>query len=207
MSVSAMQSDDLAAIDFGAFVRPCTGERVSGDATVLEQRDGTLFAGLVDGLGHGPEAHAVAQRATSFLQAQWSADVVTTILGLHDELRGTRGAVAGIASIDIASGSLRFAGVGNTEICTLSTRASGLFSVEGLLGSRIRTPREQQLRLGQGEVLVLHSDGISSRFRSEFARARPSVTTAASLARTIVLSFGKAHDDASCLVAIRKHAP
>jgi negative regulator of sigma-B (phosphoserine phosphatase) len=204
--VSTNQSQDLSTIDCASFVRPCVGERVSGDAALVERRDGTLFVALVDALGHGPEAHVVARQATSFLQANWTTDVVATMLALHDDLRGTRGAVAGLGSIEIATGDVRFAGVGNTEICTLGPRASGLFSVEGLLGSRIRTPREQQLRLGDGEVLVLHSDGISSHFRSQLPQGAPSFSKAASLARTIVHSFGKKYDDASCVVAIRKPA-
>ena len=50
-----------SAVDCAFFIRPCRGERVSGDLIVVEERGDHVFLALIDALGHGPSAHAIAE--------------------------------------------------------------------------------------------------------------------------------------------------
>jgi negative regulator of sigma-B (phosphoserine phosphatase) len=187
--------------EYASYGRPAAGERTSGDAAVIDSTGAHLLLAAVDVLGHGDEAHAVADRAESCLRTRWSRDVVSTMLDLHAELEGTRGAVAGICVLELETADLRFCGVGNTDAYTLGPQPTSLYSTEGILGSRIRTPREQRLQLHAGDVLVLHTDGVSGDFRSPSLERGP-LGRAADLARRIVNEFGRPYDDATCLVAI-----
>ena len=195
----AVEHEQLEFADYG---RPCRGEYVSGDLALVAHKDQYQLLAVIDGLGHGPEAHKVAQRARDFLLAYWSADVVATMRRLHDSLRGSIGAVAGLAVYDMSSGLVRYTGVGNTAYRAFGSRDLRLVSSAGSLGHQIRSPQEQTHVLAEGDVLVMYSDGIKDRFDREDYPQLPH-QSAEVVARTVVERFGKPHDDATCLVARR----
>jgi hypothetical protein len=199
MAVSGARAAAALEIDCAAFGVPCVGERLSGDVAVIEQRDEVLFIALVDVLGHGASAYAVAKMAASFLRETWSSDPAETMLALHEELRGTRGAVAAICALDTTSGDSSFAGIGDTGVVGMGPHRPSLYSKEGILGSRIRAPQEQRFRLGPGDILILHTDGVSSEFRTTLPPHSGSMK-ADQLARRIVQEFRRPHDDATCIV-------
>ena len=193
------KSEQELRLDWAIFGRPCAGERVSGDAAIVEERDGMLFLGIIDVLGHGAEAHALVERIEESLRRGWSRDVVGSLRRLHEVLKGTRGAAAGVAALEVASGELRYAGVGNTAIRKFGARPARLLSVEGIVGSHMRTPVEQTLHLGRSDVVVLQTDGLSNNFeRAEY----PQIVChrARAIARTLVRRFGQVYDDATCIV-------
>ena len=189
----------LENYDCATFVRPCPGERVSGDLAFVEQRDHLTILALVDALGHGPEANKVAERAGRILQGKWSADAGTCIRALHEGLRGSLGAVAGIAIVDHAAKSLRYVGVGNTALRIFGSRDSRLPSTAGTLGGQIRSPNEHRRAIAPGDVIVMYTDGVKDRFElTDYPQMR--YQSAATVARAIVDRFGKNHDDAGCIV-------
>ena len=48
---------------FGGFSRPFRGLNICGDSFVVEERDGTVLAAVIDGLGHGYESWVAASTA------------------------------------------------------------------------------------------------------------------------------------------------
>lgn len=192
-------SSDSAGIDCAFFIRPCRGERVSGDAAVIEEREGFVFAALIDALGHGPSAHRVAVRGADYLRKSWTSDVLATLHGLHDALSGTAGAAAGLCMLEVATSTVRYAGVGNTVIRNFGPREARLYSAAGTLGHQMRTPKEQRLTVARGDVLMLYSDGVKERFELEdYPQLR--YQKSRTIAKTVVERFGKDHDDAGCVV-------
>lgn len=186
-------------LEYASVARPCFGELVSGDAAIVQSGDGTLFLAMVDVLGHGPRAYELAVQMRSFLETEWQEDVVDTMMRLHEKLKGSIGAAAGLASLDLASGRLSYTGVGNTVVRKFGDGSIRLPSTDGVIGSRMRSPRVQQLQLGQEEVLVFYTDGIKDRFEmSDYPQLI--YESARSVARKIVRTFGKQFDDATCLV-------
>jgi anti-sigma regulatory factor (Ser/Thr protein kinase)/serine/threonine protein phosphatase PrpC len=195
---SSGDCDQALALDVSSYSRPCRGEYVNGDLAMIERRDHLLMLAVIDGLGHGVEANAVSTRARDFLKSRWSEDVVGTMRLLHEALRGSLGAVGGIAVLNTHSGEVRFAGIGNIAYRLFGPRATRLISMAGNLGHQIRSPRVQHHQLGEEDVAVMYSDGIKDRFDQEdYPQLR--YQGAETIARTVVQRFGKPHDDATCI--------
>jgi anti-sigma regulatory factor (Ser/Thr protein kinase) len=193
------EKDAGRSVDCAFFVRPCRGERVSGDLGVVERRGAHIFIAIIDALGHGRRAHEIAKRAAMFLRASWKPDLAQTMNALHEALRGTDGAAAGLCVVDVSAHAVRYVGVGNTVIRTLGKKERRVFSTPGTLGHQIRSPREQRLALESGDLLMLYTDGVKERFELEdYPQLR--YQDARTIARTVVKRFGKDYDDASCVV-------
>jgi anti-sigma regulatory factor (Ser/Thr protein kinase) len=190
---------DSRGVDHAVYGRPCIGERVSGDFGLVIEREGLLFLAIADIVGHGPEAHVVAVEARRYLVGSWTPDLTETVTRLHEELKGGRGAAVGLATLEIASGEVRYVGVGNTVIRRLGSQEARLFSADGNIGETLRTPREQSLRLAKDDVLALYTDGLRTNFEvDDYPQLR--YERAAAIAKTLVSRFGRSYDDATCLV-------
>ena len=147
---------------------PKDGERANGDAAVLRQEGDRALIALIDGLGHGELAALAADKAALFLRA-WSLadDLLAAMQGLHDALRGTRGAAASVCLLH--GRELVCCGVGNVEIRCFGSKVPILLS-PGVLGARVVQFRMCRAELAVGSRLVLFSDGISHRAPLEALR-------------------------------------
>jgi serine/threonine protein phosphatase PrpC len=68
-----------------------------------------------------------------------------------------------------------------------------------VIGYQIRTPKEKIMKISVGDILVLHTDGISSNFDvSDY----PEIINdgAKTIANNLIKKFGKNDDDATCIV-------
>jgi len=190
-----------ALFEHGSTVRPYPGQPVSGDAVVIRPLDDGLFVAIVDVLGHGPEAHELALDIDAFLSRHASRDVPGLMKRLHEHLRGTRGAAAGLCAIDSDAGRALYTGTGNTVIRRVGSADTRLVSQDGVLGQRIRTPNPQTLQLEAGDLLLLYTDGVKDRFGAD---DYPGLLhhAAKDVSRTVVGRFSKGYDDAAC-IAVR----
>ncbi|MEM9540396.1 MAG: SpoIIE family protein phosphatase [Cyanobacteria bacterium P01_E01_bin.42] len=199
MTDASKEKNALDFLDYAAFGRPCFGERVSGDNAIVEERDGFVFLGIVDVLGHGVNANALSQQIEAFLQENWTNDVSETLLKLHECCQGTIGAAVGLAVLNVEQKELFYCGVGNTVIRILGKRSRRLYSTDGIVGSHMRTPVEQKLSLSVSDTLILYTDGIKDRFDlddyPQIIYESPPV-----IVRNIVRRFEKVYDDATCIV-------
>ena len=125
-----------ASLSWGIAIRPCRGEQVSGDAVVTVPGEKQTLVAVIDGLGHGVEAHAAASSARHFLEASSDRDVVSLMTALHGHLRGSRGAAAGLCIVENTTGVVRYAGIGNTVIRRFGSQETRLVSRDGTLGER-----------------------------------------------------------------------
>ena len=188
-------------MEHSSLIRPCMGERVSGDAVVIRPLEHGLFAAIIDVLGHGPEAHELTHVIHAFLDRHATTDVSSLIKRLHQRLKGTRGAAVGLCAIDSATGSTHYVGIGNTSIRRFGESETRLVSQDGVLGQNMRTPLLQSLKLEPGELILLYTDGVSDRFTTA---EYPGILRHApkEVVRIILDRFGKDHDDSAC-IAIR----
>jgi len=191
-------------LEHSSQVRPCQGERVSGDAVVIRPLEQGLFVAIVDVLGHGPEAHELTHVIDTYLTRYGSSDVSGLMTRLHQHLKGSRGAAVGLCAIDATTGRIDYAGIGNTTIRRFGKTETRLVSQAGVLGQNMRTPLHQIIQLEPGDLIVLYTDGVSDRFTSD---DYPGVLHHApkEAANNIVQRFGKDHDDAAC-IAVRYNA-
>jgi anti-sigma regulatory factor (Ser/Thr protein kinase) len=189
--------------EIGIYGRPYPGEPISGDDATFVREDELLLVGLADGLGHGQLARVAARLAVDTLRVQRAASLEHILASAHSELQKTRGAVMATARIHEPSGELESASVGNVaaRLCgpQLNRRFSGRSFVLGSPGNA-RKPVTEQQQVGQRDVLVLFSDGMTSRADLEgdldLLREHPIV-----IAQQLVERFARDNDDVLVLVA------
>lgn len=196
--------DGGAALTWAVAGRPIPGEDASGDRhLVLAPPDGPLLA-VVDGLGHGPEAAEVAERAVAAIGAQTGrVDVIERMAAGDRALAGTRGAVAALVSVEEPA-ELAWAGVGNVEAVLLRAAAGGrmqvahaLASTPGILGARRRSVHVSRCSLRPGDVLVMATDGVDT----DLAAAVSPGGDLGNAVEGIVRTWAKRSDDALVLAA------
>lgn len=157
------QAAPAAPFVVGGVNIPHPHETVSGDAWTISRRAVGVVVLVADGLGHGPLAHTAARTAAEAFHAHAQARPGELVTRIHEALRPTRGAAVGIA--EIASGVVRFAGVGNiagTIVADGATRS--VVSHHGTAGHDVRRIQEFAYPWVAKATLVLHSDGLMSRW-------------------------------------------
>jgi len=190
-------------LEWGIASRSLPGQSAMGDVgCVLPTPQGALI-GVIDGLGHGPEAASAAAVSLRTLQ-EFLGRPVTDLLELcHESLRRTRGVVMSLAAFDAIRPALTWAGVGNVEAIlahedyTAGFEPKNLMPQPGIVGHRLPQLHPVTLPLEPGLTAVLATDGIDMAFMREF---RP-VGSPDRIAERIVEKHARPTDDALVLVA------
>ena len=184
----------------GAVCLPVAGEDLCGDAWDVGVGEHGVTVCVADGLGHGPDA-ALASDPAVVLASEKPYLSPTSLMALaHEALRGTRGAAMAIAVIDEQKGQLSFAGVGNIAGCIFTSGARRhLMSHNGIVGSNLRKVQEFVHEWEPGAMLLLHSDGIATRWDldtySGLQFRHPSL-----IAAVLYRDFARQRDDAMVVV-------
>lgn len=178
---------------------PYPGERVCGDGWACECFPDRTMVLLTDGLGHGWGAAEAAQEAIATFRHHTDKSPGAILGYLHDALRKTRGAVAAVAEIR-SDGKLLYSGVGNISAVLLQNGASrSLMSHNGTLGMVVPRIQEFQFDWPKDGILVLHSDGVQTRWDltsyAGLASRHPAVIGGA-----LLRDFRRGRDDASVIV-------
>lgn len=205
-------------VDVGVVCLPKPGEEMCGDAWAIavDPRTGRSFAIVADGLGHGQHAADASGLAVrTFREAVPRTPAPGTILqAIHAALRGTRGAAVavvelppavadpvGVGGVHAAARTIRFAGVGNIA-CVLvgpGRATRNAVSHNGTLGAEARRFQEFEYPAAPGALLVLHSDGLGSRWQlgdyPGLANRHPAV-----IAGVLFRDQRRLRDDATALV-------
>ncbi|HEX3130108.1 MAG TPA: hypothetical protein VH394_22425 [Thermoanaerobaculia bacterium] len=177
------------------FSRPFKGLSVCGDSFVIEERNGTFLAAVIDGLGHGFESWVAAEKAAEVIRANLDLSVEPILMRCHKELRATRGAAVGILKVE-EDGAGQFCGVGNIEVQAMSGGAPSVFCLAGIVGHNLRTSKVMSFQMKPGDIYCVLSDGVSSR--ANLKSCLPGAPE--EVAKRIVEKFGRDHDDATALV-------
>jgi hypothetical protein len=186
----------------GSMSDPIEGESVSGDAWAVEQRGARVVALVADGLGHGEKAAAASDAAVSAFRAHYLEPVERIAARLHDVLRPTRGAAIALAEVDRDAGQLRFCGIGNIVArLLLDDGAHELVSRYGIAGYQTRQVRTDTRPWPDDAMLVMHSDGLSSRWDPD-AYPHLRLQHPQLAASTVMRDAARAHDDA-LVIAVR----
>ncbi len=188
----------------GAASRCKPGESLNGDTYVISHinPEKTVVA-IIDGLGHGKEAHIAAQLAREQIILKAEFPVKTIIESVHQRIRGTRGCVIGLAFFDATANKLFYAGIGNIEGFVFSSGTKkNLLSFGGIVGHNMRTPRVLDFEFGKEDYLCLYTDGITSRWRSEHINwnEHPQKN-----AEHLLNNYSRQNDDATVLI-VRYHS-
>ena len=191
-----------SGFDVDGIVRPITGEKFAGDAYAVRHTAAGPLLLLSDGLGHGPLAAAASAAAVEAFHTAPDASPAAVVDHLHRRMSHTRGAAIGVAALDRAAGTVRFAGLGNiaAQVVRPGERRQ-LVSLPGIAGHQRRTVREFSYDLATDAAVVLHSDGLVDRWRVD---DYPGLLDhrAITVAATLLRDAGTRRDDAGVLVAM-----
>src|SRR5262245_13273826 len=155
-----------AGLDIGAVCLPKTGQEICGDAWGAATGSGDVtFVLVADGLGHGLGAADASRAALRLFEARPDLPPAAQVRALHEGLRGTRGAAVAVARVDHRARTLTFAGVGNVAGSVIANGTSQqLVSLNGTAGHSVRRINEFTYPWPKGSLLVLHTDGLGSRW-------------------------------------------
>jgi anti-sigma regulatory factor (Ser/Thr protein kinase) len=189
---------DRSPARWAGLVRPITGETECGDVYGAVQSGGTVTAILCDGLGHGPLAATAAVQGVTAVLDEPAGEPAALLERVHRRMSGTRGGA--VAIVQICGQVARFAGLGNVAASILSDGGrKSMLSIPGIAGHQARTIRQFEYQAPPGAAVILHSDGVSSRWE---AAALPGIDTRDPLliAAMLLAEAGIHRDDAGVLV-------
>lgn len=171
-----------------------------GDTWHVTLAHGRLSALVVDGLGHGPEAEEAAQRAATAFAVDAFLDPLLLTEQMHQAMGGTRGGAVAIAQYDARNGRLAFTGIGNIGASLVApTRVRGLASLPGIVGGQYRKAQVFDYADVTGNLLILYSDGLQSRWNLQdypgLVHRHPAV-----IATVLHRDFCRGRDDVTVLV-------
>ncbi|MFF7604398.1 SpoIIE family protein phosphatase [Streptomyces parvulus] len=155
-------------LDAGGLTRPLGGEQTCGDTWAVRAAEGpdALLLMMCDGLGHGPLAAQASDRARGAFRSSRRSDPAGVLQEVHSALRNTRGAAVAIALVEPAAQRVQLSGAGNIAALVGSPDGrTGLPSLPGIAGVQLPRPRTFEAALPPGAALVMHSDGLSDRWK------------------------------------------
>jgi anti-sigma regulatory factor (Ser/Thr protein kinase) len=188
-------------IQIAAVSEPIHGEESCGDGWGIRRFADSVILMVVDGLGHGILAAEAAQEAERVLSCAGDVSPQNILQDVHDALRKTRGAAVAIARIQPEKGLIIFAGVGNVSASIVSSGVSrSLASHNGTVGHTVPRLQEFTYPWNPDDILVMHSDGLTSRWDLErypgIWTKHPSI-----IAAILHRDFCRRRDDVTVLVA------
>ncbi|NPV65823.1 MAG: SpoIIE family protein phosphatase [Anaerolineae bacterium] len=152
----------LTPLEFGAVCLPLSTETHNGDGWATWHTLDLSRVLVVDGLGHGPLAETAATETIRIFLANPDLTLARLVETLHTGLTHTRGVSLAVAEIDYARQVIHYVGVGNISGAIVFAEGQrGLVSLSGTVGHTIRKAIEFTYPYSPGELLVLHSDGIT----------------------------------------------
>jgi negative regulator of sigma-B (phosphoserine phosphatase) len=169
--------DGASTMRVGQISVPKVGEEANGDRVIVRHdAGGDTLLGVIDALGHGPEADEVAQTAFDLLStAPLDIGLGPLMERVHHRLRGSRGAAATLCIL--SRGQVSACGVGNV--------------------SRVQRFRVCDARVAPASRLIFFSDGIGPVVRlDELRKMAPQ-----DACRVIQQKHRRSEDDATVLIA------
>jgi anti-sigma regulatory factor (Ser/Thr protein kinase) len=188
------------ALVSGAVCTPYPGEEVCGDAWAVK---GNRML-VVDGLGHGHHASQASQKARQvFLDHDASVPLEVLMERLHRALTSTRGGAAAIAEIQPEKGQVQFCGIGNIAGSLFAGRSRSMVSGNGTVGYRIGRIQTFSYPWDGSGLLIMASDGISTKCDLSIYPGLVSRHPAV-IAALIHRDFKRLNDDATVAVVKRE---
>ncbi|MCW4469404.1 SpoIIE family protein phosphatase [Flavobacterium sp. MFBS3-15] len=144
----------------------CPGETVCGDGFSTKKIGNGMQFLMGDGLGHGINAHEAALAAIKAFKSCREVSPTAVIRHIHENVKKTRGLVATVAYLDYTAKKWHMCGVGNISTVLFT----GLYGkthtpYNGIVGMNIpRTLTDTVLDLEKYQTLIMHSDGLRSRW-------------------------------------------
>lgn len=181
----ALLPETARAWRWGALSTCAPGETSNGDCWRVAPGHGDVRVLVADGLGHGPLASDAAEEVARVFEETSGRDLKTFFDRAHAALRHLRGAAVAVLVCQVTTGALTFAGVGNISAMILGGDGvmKGMMSHNGTVGAEMRVVRELSYQWELGDRVIMHSDGLRSRWSASdytwLLRCHPAIVGAA----------------------------
>jgi anti-sigma regulatory factor (Ser/Thr protein kinase) len=198
---SRRSSPDSSPLEVGVVSVPLQGEEVCGDGWGAKKTAESMLLMIVDGLGHGVMAEEAAREAEHVFTESQTDSPSSILLDAHDALKKTRGAAMAVASLNVERGVVSYAGVGNIGASIVSPDGSrGMASHNGTMGHQLHKVQEFTFPWDPSNLLVMHSDGLNTRWD---LKPYPGIWSKhpALVAALLYRDFARERDDVTVLVA------
>ncbi|MBL8690417.1 MAG: ATP-binding protein [Rhodospirillaceae bacterium] len=138
-----------------------------GDAFAVDAKGAGGGVIMIDGLGHGADAAAAAERAVECFHVRIQVDLKTLFEDLNRALSQTRGAAIAVAEIQPRDRIVRYMGVGNISGLLISGgRVRNMVSHNGIVGHTMRRLQQFEYPIETDVTVILHTDGIGTRWQA-----------------------------------------
>lgn len=193
--------------NFTALAVASPNESLCGDGYYIEyEPEKHIFNILVlDGLGHGPGAYEAAQaaiKAYTLLPDLPRESPSLVLKEIHQQIKKTRGAVGMALKFNFKEETISYCGVGNIAGKTISyNNTKSLHSFNGIVG-HVMSGRihDQELPWQKGNLLLIHSDGLTSRWNiSQYDRIHKHDLTI--LAACLYRDHKRGNDDTTIIIS------
>lgn len=186
----------------GTATIPCRGQTRAADRVIVREFEAILIVLLVDVAGHGARAAQLADTLVQAVSGFADAPPDVWFTQIHQWLRGSDGAVAGMLRADLTTGAVQCAIVGDVQCRQLVGPSRLLRAQPGLLGVNLpRVHVDVAAAVGPARWM-LGSDGLRSDawFALDDHPAERDLLPPRALAHWVLEHFARHHDDASCAV-------
>lgn len=198
-------SAPATTVQFGAVCVCAPGESVCGDGWAVASDGHRTTVLLADGLGHGPEAAVASRAAVQVFAARPFALPEALLDDAHTALQTTRGAALCCVELDTAAARLQVSGAGNVMTRVVSGVADRtVVTQHGTVGLQMRRVQPAASVLPPYALVVVHSDGIASRWPAD--RIRPLLERDPTLVAAVLVRDHTRHRDDACVVVLRRLA-
>lgn len=194
------QGDRQADLRYGVSQHSLHNDPACGDGWHLAYDGANVSALVIDGLGHGEEAERAAKAGERVFAENPFASPIVLMEDIHRDMIGSRGGAAAFAQFNATRDGLIFTGIGNIGASILdSERSRGLASHPGIVGVQYRKAQPFEYSHVSGQVLIMYSDGLQSRWRLQdypgLVHRHPAV-----IASVLHRDFCRLRDDVTVLV-------
>lgn len=185
---------------FSLFTRSKIGEKYNGDNYILKSFDNKTLFGVIDGLGHGIGASEASNIARISILEHFSEELDVIVEFLHQKLKKTRGVALSLGLIDYELEVFKYVGIGNVLARIFNAPAPiRPLNYNGTLGVSLRKYKIFDYPWDQNNVIILTSDGISSKYvLDDFFDVL--YQHSMKIGQRIFKKFGKYYDDATILI-------
>jgi len=154
--------------EVGLCRRALDNAEACGDRYLFRQEGGRVTLCVIDGLGHGAGAEEAALKAADYVARNLGKPLEDIFSGCNIALRQTRGVSMAVAVLEADSGSLTFAGIGNTRAVVyrsagdapafrVAVRLAGNY---GIVGGGYRRLSPETVPLRPADVVLMYTDGL-----------------------------------------------
>lgn len=203
---AALAQAEGDGFSIAAIALAAPGEIVCGDSWAVVRNGNRAALIVADGLGHGPYAAEASIAATAVFEDIAFNGPSAVLQKVHDNLRATRGAAVALADLDCSNNTLVFAGAGNIVGRLISgIEDRSLLTQNGTAGLQIGRLQDIQYEWPAHSLLVMHSDGLTTRWKLEgyqsILQHHPCV-----IAAWLIRDHSRGRDDATVVVLKRRNA-